>query len=100
MSSPVTVTTSPVALIGVNLKRANVIFQNNSKEDVYVKKQLLTGPVNVPSPTNYDFILHGSVGEGNDGERIEILDTVAAFVGVTSKSTAAVGVSEIVKVKL
>lgn len=100
MNSPVTVTTTPTAMAGVNLKRSAILLQNNSKEDVYVKKQKLTGPVIVPSATNYDFILHGSVGEGNDGEKIEIIDTVAAFVGVTAKSTAAVGVSETVKVSL
>jgi len=100
MASPVTVGTTPIKLIGVNLKRDTVIFQNNSKEDVYVKKQSLIAPLSVPSPSNYDFILHGAVGEGNDGARIELINSVASFYGVTAKATADVGVSETVKVLL
>jgi hypothetical protein len=100
MASPINVTTAPTVLIGVNLKRNSIILQNNSKEDVYVKKQNLKGAPIVPTSTNYDFILHGSVGEGNDGEKIEMIETVAAFIGVTTKGTAAVGVSETVKVTL
>jgi len=100
MISPVTVGTTPVVLAKANLNRKSMILQNNSKEDVYIKKQKLTGAYVLPTATNYDFILHGSVGECTDGERIELFDSVAAFLGVTTKSTATLGVSEIVKVVL
>lgn len=99
MTSPVTVTTTPTLLVKANLSRQSVLLQNNSKQDVYIKKQKLFAPYVVPTTTNYDFILHGSIGEG-DGESLEILDSVAAFIGVTDKQTATVAVSEIVKVKL
>lgn len=100
MASPITVGTTPVLLITVNTKRKNVIFQNNGKEEIYVKRWPPGTPAPIPSATNYDFILCPDKEEGTLCGEIFSTESISAFVAVSGKNTAPVGVTETVKVAL
>lgn len=99
MASPITVATTPIMLVNVNINRDVVQFQNNGKKDVFVKKQKSNTITDVPSDTNYDFILK------SDNSIVDIT-SVSAFAGVTVSSGSSdvqvgeVGILETIKTNL
>jgi hypothetical protein len=103
MASPIAVTTTPTLLIGSNIRRDKVQFQNNGREEVFIKKWPPGAPAPLVSQTNYDFIL--AVRQTEEEERefsgdILQITSISAFVAVSESGTCPVGVMETVKVAL
>ena len=73
MTSPITVTTTPILVAPLNVNRREIIFQNTGNRDIYLKKQTGRCPV-VPSITNYDHKLE-------ENETLSVI-TISAFMAV------------------
>jgi len=80
MASPINVTKIPIILVKRNNSRDRLILQNEGKVPVYVKRQPTNVITDIPSDTNYDFILYP--GQGNSEDVITQINSVATFAGV------------------
>lgn len=76
MPSPLTIGSTPIKVVGINNKRYELFLQNVGKDDLYFKKQPLTGAIIEPSATNYDFILSA---KDNKGETRIKIRSIASF---------------------
>jgi hypothetical protein len=82
MTSPIIVTNTPIILVTRNNSRDRLMLQNNGKRDVYVKRQPTNIITDIPSPTNYDFILYSQTG--NEDPDITQINSVAAYAAVAA----------------
>ena len=73
MTSPITVTTTPLLVAPLKVNRREIKFQNTGNRDIYLKKQTGRCPV-VPSITNYDHKLE-------ENETLSVI-TISAFMAV------------------
>lgn len=85
MSSPLTITATPVQVVPVNNSRKMIFFENVEKEPIYFKKQPLSGAISEVSLTNYDFVLNGAEDNDAAGDSIQI-GSICAFRAVRSSA--------------
>lgn len=87
MSSPITVDATAIVAILANPKRVNVRFQNVSATQTLYFTRQVGSIANVPSATNYDFLLEpGSAVydrnvaniSTNSGSQFNVISSVAA----------------------
>ena len=84
MTSPVTVTNTPVIVAPINPRRVRIFLQNTGTTKTFFKKQSSTSVPNIPSATNYDFILWDT--EENGIRQIEV-ETTSGFNAITATAT-------------
>jgi len=90
MSSPIIVSTTPLTIAAFNRNRDTIYLQNTGTNTVYVKKQIPGAASNLPTATNYDFLLPPF---GVDMDVIPI-QTAASFIAVAAAATSTVAVME------
>ena len=54
----IAISTTPVKVVDIDNKRVKVFLQNVGTEPIYFTKQNYADIPNIPSKTNYDFVLH------------------------------------------
>lgn len=80
MASPINITTTPIVIVIRNNRRDRLILQNQGKIPVYIKRQPTNLITDIPSDTNYDFILYPP--KGNDQATITKINSVACYAAV------------------
>lgn len=102
MASPITVTTTPIILVVRNNNRDRLILQNEGKLPVYVKRQKTNAITDIPSDTNFDFVLYGPQGaEASNITQINSVATYAAAIVASGENKSSnVSVLETVKTNI
>ena len=90
MTSPLTITVTPIKVVSINKKRYELFLQNTGSQNIYVKKQSLNGAITEPSATNYDFELT-ALGTASGIIKIE---SAASYMAVSAVATTTLGVME------
>lgn len=97
MSSPITVSQSPLIVASYNENRALIRFQNTGNWEIALSKQIPGAPPNIPSENNYDVLLNKA------GEESDAFETtsIAGWAGVVispgqSDKTSEIAITETV----
>lgn len=96
MASPVTVGATAIVAVAANLKRVKVRFQNPGTTSLYFVRQIGT-VANVPSATNYEFVL-GPVAAAELNEAYIETNSTAQFNVVSSGAGGTLAIFETVRI--
>lgn len=70
------VNTTALTVLPINNRRKKLFFQNTGKEKIYITKQNFSNIPNIPSSTNYDYILYPSEYSTNGNKGFEFETTL------------------------
>jgi hypothetical protein len=96
MVTPVTIGTTAVTVLPANTRRYSVRFQNTGASTLYFVRQISTTVANVPTITNYEFLL-GPGGATEINEAYTETRSTAQFNVVSSAAGGTLAVLETIK---
>lgn len=97
MASPLTIGTTATVVALVNKRRADIRFQNTSKNAIiYIKKIPITGGFTPVSETDYEVLL--LAGKGTTPGEAFITNSVASFMAISDKTDGELAIYETIKI--
>ena len=97
MISPIVINITPVIVVPINTRRANIRFQNTGVSNLYLRKIPASGPFTPPSIIDYDVLLAPAALLNEAGEAFKT-NSIASFAVVSSIPGGLLAIYETVKV--